>query len=140
MTINSYNEVHVCRDHNSIENLFLNISFISKAIKNVFGRYLKKFRVWNYIIFSVTFSVFWVQNRLGKTIAIYKGYTFYCDPRQKTTNQWVCTKAGHAKCRARFITTKEGYLLRTSNLVHQHLPPRFTIHNGVYLKLWKQKM
>ncbi|KAI5646777.1 FLYWCH zinc finger domain-containing protein [Phthorimaea operculella] len=47
--------------------------------------------------------------------------------------RWSCLRQP-SKCSASLTTDKEGTLIRV-NVDHNHPPPKFTIHNGVYVKL-----
>ncbi|XP_060802328.1 uncharacterized protein LOC132902208 [Amyelois transitella] len=67
----------------------------------------------------------------GKVIAIMDGFTYYCDGRSKTTNIWLCSASS---CKARFSTTKQQQFLRAFCRDHRHPPPKFTVHNGFYVK------
>ncbi|KAI5646750.1 FLYWCH zinc finger domain-containing protein [Phthorimaea operculella] len=75
----------------------------------------------------------YVLNKAGKKIAVYAGNSFYLHKVFGSTKRWPCTRYG-LKCRACLTTTLDGVLLR-ANDVHNHKPPRFVIHNGIYTKI-----
>ncbi|KAI5646737.1 FLYWCH zinc finger domain-containing protein [Phthorimaea operculella] len=72
-----------------------------------------------------------VQNTAGKTLALYGGYTFYLHDVCRVTKGWPCTRP---RCRARLTTTTDGVLLRATGH-HDHEPPRYVIHRGIFTKI-----
>lgn len=70
----------------------------------------------------------------GKTVAVINGFTFCCADRSKHTNRWICTR--NNICRVAFSATKDGRVIRLPNAHHNHPPPKYCIHNGLYMKLW----
>ncbi|KAI5646849.1 FLYWCH zinc finger domain-containing protein [Phthorimaea operculella] len=76
-------------------------------------------------------GITYVLNRAGKTTAVYRGNSFYLHKVLQSTKRWPCTRM---KCRACLTTTTDGVLLR-ANDDHNHEPPRFVIHNGIYTKI-----
>lgn len=80
----------------------------------------------------VTASYYVKEN--GKTVAVLNGYTFCCADRSKHTNRWICTR--NNICRVAFSATKDGRVIRNPNAEHNHPPPKYCIHNGLYMKLW----
>ncbi|XP_069357558.1 uncharacterized protein [Maniola hyperantus] len=79
-------------------------------------------------------DVLYLYNSSGKRTALLNGYSFYCDGRWKN-DVWQCTNNGTTNCRARFVATKDGELIRW-NAVHTHLPPNYVIRDGVYIKIY----
>ncbi|KAI5646701.1 FLYWCH zinc finger domain-containing protein [Phthorimaea operculella] len=76
-------------------------------------------------------TVSYVQNKSGKTVALYGGHTFYLHDRHRSTKGWPCTRP---RCRARLTTTTDGVLLRATGH-HDHEPPRYVIHKGIFTKV-----
>ncbi|KAI5646790.1 FLYWCH zinc finger domain-containing protein [Phthorimaea operculella] len=73
------------------------------------------------MLFLIRSVVTLVQNRAGKTLALYGGYTFYLHDVCRATKGWPCTRT---RCRARLTTTNDGVLLRATGH-HDHEPPRY---------------
>lgn len=93
------------------------------------------FRLINFFV-SVTF----VENKDGKQLAVFEGYTYYsCDRyRVLPCSMWRCTKG--YPCKARFKATHNGEVVRITSLEHNHDPPRIEIHNGILKKVSKKEM
>ena len=79
------------------------------------------------------FSVIWYRKPNGKEVAMIQGYTFSLDGRSLTTDKYKCSL--HTRCKARFAVTKDREFLTSSNLEHNHPPPKFLIRDGVYIKI-----
>ncbi|XP_052740015.1 protein tramtrack, beta isoform isoform X23 [Bicyclus anynana] len=84
-------------------------------------------------------QVCYLLNSAGKRTAVLDGYSFYCDGRWKN-DVWQCTnnnnasRIGSGSCKARFLATKDGEIIRCNN-IHTHPPPQFVIRNGYYIKI-----
>lgn len=74
-----------------------------------------------------------VKKSDGKQLAIINGFTYYSDYKTKTTTCWRCTS--NRICKSRFVVDNEFNILR-GNYTHRHDAPKFTIRNGLYVKLY----
>ncbi|KAI5646738.1 FLYWCH zinc finger domain-containing protein [Phthorimaea operculella] len=79
-------------------------------------------------------NVQFVQNRFGRPLAIYKQHCFYPHMQNKNTRRWCCTSRTQSKCKASLISTPDGTLTYIK-AEHNHPPPNFIIHHGVYVKI-----
>lgn len=84
------------------------------------------------IILKFVFPAIFAAKPNGKTMAILNGYTFYCRNRNRNTDRWVCTS--HHTCKASFTATKCRQIVRV-NLEHNHLAPKYHVHQGMYTKI-----
>lgn len=79
-----------------------------------------------------------MQNQTGKNVAVLDGYSFYCDGRGKTTNQWICTWSTQGKnCKARFTTTKDNEQILKTKIEHtlRHPRPQYVIRDGIFYRM-----
>ncbi|CAH2040291.1 unnamed protein product, partial [Iphiclides podalirius] len=67
-------------------------------------------------------GVQFVENRLGKLLALISGYTYYRDKQYATTHVWRCTKGN--TCKARFTLTNDMHLVRAM-FAHSHQPANY---------------
>lgn len=78
------------------------------------------------------FTVKWVKKPTGKRLALVNDYTFSCNGPKKSANKWTCCVG--TKCKAKFIINNNRDIIR-SHLVHNHPAPKYTVFNGIFLKL-----
>lgn len=75
-----------------------------------------------------------VRNSAGKELALYEGFTYFRQNRNKATDNWSCTRSGSGRdCKARITTSKDKQLQKVAG-EHNHEPPRFIINTGVLIK------
>lgn len=84
-------------------------------------------------MFFFCYTVIYARKHNGNQLAILNGYTFSIQYKYKNTVYWQCTM-GSAKCKARLVTTDSGDL-RTANMEHTHPSPKYTIVNGIFVKI-----
>lgn len=53
---------------------------------------------------------------------MYKGYTFSCHNRYKTTLSWVCSRRVAKGCKAKLVTTVNGIFVKSEG-EHCHVAP-----------------
>ncbi|XP_049870695.1 protein tramtrack, beta isoform-like isoform X13 [Pectinophora gossypiella] len=79
-----------------------------------------------------------VKSSAGKPLLLYEEYPFYRSHGSKTTYFWACSSRNTKDiiCKARIITDLEGSILK-ANTVHTHLPSKYLVHDGVFMKIGK---
>lgn len=90
----------------------------------------------SFIYLVCTFAVSYYNKNNGKTIALWKGYSFCLHVKGMTSCRWRCSSSSicSRNCKSFFNVSKNGKLIR-SNPDHNHPPPKFFINNGVYYKI-----
>lgn len=80
------------------------------------------------------FAVTFYTKPTGKMQAVYNGFCFSRHDKNKITDRWHCTCKQSRGCKAFFIATKEGAIIR-SFVEHNHKPPSYIIKDGVFVKV-----
>ncbi|KAI5646726.1 FLYWCH zinc finger domain-containing protein [Phthorimaea operculella] len=78
--------------------------------------------------------IIFVQNKAGKPLALYGGYSFFLEASHTATRNWACTRRGrNVRCKARLITATDGSIFR-ANPVHVHPPSNYVIRDVIILR------
>ncbi|KAI5646820.1 FLYWCH zinc finger domain-containing protein [Phthorimaea operculella] len=91
-----------------------------------------------------------VQNSIGKQLAIFQSYCYYMSKKSLTTYNWKCTRHSGG-CKAALITTTGGEFVRCNTeqlegrslfrsrrhekTAHNHPPQQHVIRNGIYYRI-----
>lgn len=78
------------------------------------------------------------RNLRGKEIAVLCGYTFYRRSTTQTTQYWACCQSSSRACRARFLTSLKGKIMKLANDHTHQRQSKYKIVDGLYTykKCW----
>lgn len=87
-----------------------------------------------YLYNNLYFSVFFYVKASGSRVAVINDHTFSYHSQTKNQQRWACCNRESKGCPAFFTATKDDEIIRTK-LEHNHLPSKYVICKGVYIKL-----